>query len=413
MLRSFSLGLLIAVSAQAFCQSALKLKLPDSGDFVPFSSKGPATKLPDPAAKGVNGAAILSVTSGDDTANVLDRSAGNIASTPAAKVKGAWAPKPTDYKAASQVTIHVEANAAPADSAEVELSDGTKRAPIIIDSSAKGDAVFFNVKDGKDTVTIHYRDAKGETRQTIQEFDLTQSRQDISPKWTVALADVPQSAPTTAAPATPASAPAPAPAKPAQPANPIGSFFVYIGALALACAVGYGIMRYFKSNPGPISAKLEQLGVQIPKAGTDPLTSAAPYAPDPIAKPAPPQKIILDGAAPDPLPSAAPIYTPTPAPVAAPMVSSPSLVTDQGVVLPLSDGDTTVGRDVGLGLSLAAETTVSRKHATLTKNGNDVTLQDLGSTNGTFVNGARVQTPVVLRSGDAVQFGSTKFVYRA
>jgi pSer/pThr/pTyr-binding forkhead associated (FHA) protein len=95
------------------------------------------------------------------------------------------------------------------------------------------------------------------------------------------------------------------------------------------------------------------------------------------------------------------------------MVSSPSLVTDQGVVLPLSDGDTTVGRDVGLGLSLAAETTVSRKHATLTKNGNDVTLQDLGSTNGTFVNGARVQTPVVLRSGDAVQFGSTKFVYRA
>lgn len=191
MLRSLTLGLLIAISAQAFCQSTVKLKLPDSGDFVPFSSKGPAAKLPDAAVKGVNGASsTLTVTAGDDTANVLDRTAGNIASIPIAKAKGVWAPKPTDYKAAAQVTVHVEANAGPAVAAEVELNDGLKRVPIMIDSSAKGDAVFFNVKDGKETVTIHYRDAKGDTRQTIQEFDLAQSRQDLSPRWTVALADV-------------------------------------------------------------------------------------------------------------------------------------------------------------------------------------------------------------------------------
>ncbi len=36
-----------------------------------------------------------------------------------------------------------------------------------------------------------------------------------------------------------------------------------------------------------------------------------------------------------------------------------------------------------------------------------VTIQDLGSTNGTYVNGRRVTAPVRLRRGDAVQVGKT------
>jgi pSer/pThr/pTyr-binding forkhead associated (FHA) protein len=94
-------------------------------------------------------------------------------------------------------------------------------------------------------------------------------------------------------------------------------------------------------------------------------------------------------------------------------VSQPSLIADGGVVIPLFDGDTVVGRDPGLGLSLTGETTVSRKHATLHRLGNEVTLEDHGSTNGTFVNGARLQIPTTLRPGDAVQFGSAKFRFQA
>ncbi len=46
-------------------------------------------------------------------------------------------------------------------------------------------------------------------------------------------------------------------------------------------------------------------------------------------------------------------------------------------------------------------------HLRLSLQDGEVTLQDLGSTNGTYVNGRRVTTPVPLSRGDAVQVGKT------
>ncbi len=46
-------------------------------------------------------------------------------------------------------------------------------------------------------------------------------------------------------------------------------------------------------------------------------------------------------------------------------------------------------------------------HLRLTLADGEVTLQDLGSTNGTYVNGRRVTTAVPLSRGDAVQVGKT------
>ena len=66
-----------------------------------------------------------------------------------------------------------------------------------------------------------------------------------------------------------------------------------------------------------------------------------------------------------------------------------------------------------LGLSLTGETSISRKHASLIKSGSDVTVSDLGSTNGTFVNGAKLQAATLLRPGDTVQFGAVSFRYQA
>ena len=79
--------------------------------------------------------------------------------------------------------------------------------------------------------------------------------------------------------------------------------------------------------------------------------------------------------------------------------------------MPLPEGETVVGRDVGLGLSLVGETTVSRRHAQLVKSGDSVVVRDLGSTNGTYVNGAKIGSEATLRPGDAVQFGSVRFRY--
>ena len=54
------------------------------------------------------------------------------------------------------------------------------------------------------------------------------------------------------------------------------------------------------------------------------------------------------------------------------------------------------------------DTSISRKHAMLQRlEGGDIVLVDLGSANGTFVNGRRVSVPVTLRPGDRVTFGTT------
>lgn len=55
----------------------------------------------------------------------------------------------------------------------------------------------------------------------------------------------------------------------------------------------------------------------------------------------------------------------------------------------------------------AAELGVSRQHAMLTRQGSEVFLTDLGSTNNTFLNGERLNAnhPYVLHDGDSVQLG--------
>jgi len=54
---------------------------------------------------------------------------------------------------------------------------------------------------------------------------------------------------------------------------------------------------------------------------------------------------------------------------------------------------------------------VSRFHAQIDRTADGVVLRDMGSTNGTFVNGQRVTTPVILKAGDVIQIGAFKLVY--
>ncbi|MET9373708.1 FHA domain-containing protein [Streptomyces sp. NPDC003035] len=67
-----------------------------------------------------------------------------------------------------------------------------------------------------------------------------------------------------------------------------------------------------------------------------------------------------------------------------------------------------IGRDPANGLRLSHET-VSRLHAELSLQGGLWVLRDLGSTNGTSVNGRRVTGAVAVRAGDMVAFGQMSF----
>jgi FHA domain len=67
----------------------------------------------------------------------------------------------------------------------------------------------------------------------------------------------------------------------------------------------------------------------------------------------------------------------------------------------------TIGRATGCAVSVPDDTYVSQLHARVFQRDGLTYVEDLGSTNGTYVNGMRVTTAVPVRRGDRVQVGST------
>jgi FHA domain len=80
--------------------------------------------------------------------------------------------------------------------------------------------------------------------------------------------------------------------------------------------------------------------------------------------------------------------------------------TRAGEVFPL-DGELTVGRGGGCQVVLTEDTFVPQVHARVFSRDGRTYVEDLGSRNGTFVNGKRIDTPTRLRRGDRIQFGQT------
>jgi len=60
---------------------------------------------------------------------------------------------------------------------------------------------------------------------------------------------------------------------------------------------------------------------------------------------------------------------------------------------------------------IITDSSVSRRHATISLLGNRIQLTDLGATNGTYVNGNRISAPVDLNDGDEVRFGAVPFTF--
>ena len=71
------------------------------------------------------------------------------------------------------------------------------------------------------------------------------------------------------------------------------------------------------------------------------------------------------------------------------------------------DREVTVGRGGGCALVLNDDTYVSQLHARLFQQNGEGYVEDLGSTNGTYVNGKQIKGVTRLKRGDQVQFGQT------
>ncbi|CAN5637345.1 FHA domain-containing protein [soil metagenome] len=96
---------------------------------------------------------------------------------------------------------------------------------------------------------------------------------------------------------------------------------------------------------------------------------------------------------------------------------TPELVVEESDVLApetrfdLKDGETSVGRSSASDVVLKSDDYASGRHAQLTRHGGLLYVEDLGSTNGTFVNGSKTVGATPVRNGDNVRIGSTTFRY--
>jgi pSer/pThr/pTyr-binding forkhead associated (FHA) protein len=81
-----------------------------------------------------------------------------------------------------------------------------------------------------------------------------------------------------------------------------------------------------------------------------------------------------------------------------------------GVTFAIPVGFSTIGREADAHVYLA-DAEISRRHATLQRDGGRVILTDLGSTNGTSVSGRRLHGSQELRIGDVIRIGPIELVY--
>jgi DNA-binding winged helix-turn-helix (wHTH) protein len=78
----------------------------------------------------------------------------------------------------------------------------------------------------------------------------------------------------------------------------------------------------------------------------------------------------------------------------------------------LADGENVLGRAQGTSFRIESPT-VSRCHARIVLAAGSATIEDLGSKNGTQINGRRVSGPTALADGDVIGLGPARLVFRA
>ena len=87
------------------------------------------------------------------------------------------------------------------------------------------------------------------------------------------------------------------------------------------------------------------------------------------------------------------------------VVDSPALA--RGSDIPLDSVAVTIGRGGQNDVQLPADDFASARHARVEPRPDGLWVEDIGSTNGTFVNGARLQRPRRLKPGDILRVGQT------
>ena len=172
----------------------------------------------------------------------------------------------------------------------------------------------------------------------------------------------------------------------------------------------FGIAAEMEETPPPVAPDAPPPGVTLPEEFEAVPEAPAAAAAAPVAAAPPPASAapVVDPFS-DEDPLAADVPAPAPAAGAAPPApAAPAagwvLIWPAGEV-PIGDAALVIGRSKDCDVSLA-DGNVSRRHAELSRSGEGFTIRDLDSTNGTLLNGRRIQREPVAE-GDEITVGTS------
>jgi hypothetical protein len=333
-----------------------------------------------------------------DTLWVYDAKTGNLAQLKAADLKEKTELTSDRFSHVARVQVNLQAQGKPVASAVVQLTDADgKTHTRVLEPSAEGILIFERVPLGKVSITARYGDegkamqettlkAERETRVPIIELALSGSvaTLEVAPKGREGQGDA--ETPTT---------------------SRIGAIVMFVIALLLAVGVILFLVRLATQKPQQLGEAMSKLGVELPQPaqtgqGGATATAAAP------ATPPQPDLPPLESAGVDP--TAAPIGATATVIAAEPATR---IVATQGPhagqAFELTGELMTIGREASHAIALVNDMGVSRTHAQIVRQGDQTLIEDLGSTNGTYVNGIRISAPTPIKPGDTLQLGASLF----
>jgi hypothetical protein len=322
---------------------------------------------------------------------IFDVKSGNLATLESAALGPVWKVTSSDFKLIGVVNIKIESKGKPVAAANVKATTGKRVIEQVLDPSQKGQIRLLGVEPGPLNVSVTYRSEGRQMDPLEQTFKVSLKRSSVEPTFTVAISEPVEVVGVEQATGKPSSV---AEKSNIKPGNSLFNILATLLFFAGAAALGYYLLQFAKKNPDQLKERLEKMGVQVPDPQSAPDDTSAPV---PVPVPQAPQKIVLDQS--------------DVSVAATPGIFDPRLTSDFGLVFRLNEGSSGIGRDASASLSLAEESSVSRSHAEINRQGDNVVIRDLGSTNGTFVNGVKVTGDVTLKGGDTVQFGAVRFRY--
>ena len=324
-------------------------------------------------------------------------------------MKGGKAAKPIEVKEDAftyvrQVRLKAVAqDGSPLESALVEITDGEGAAMrAVVTPADQGVASFENVASGEMSVKVR---AKGVTKTVDSDIELPAKRDTPWFEKDIKVQGDVDTLP--AARAKGAAREGEAPAEPEKRGGGVSAALQMLAGLIFVIVVIAIVYAVLKSKGVTTEQALRKMGVQLPGEGEAPAEPAT-QAVGPSMCPFCGQRRDANG-------NCACTITPGAVPGAAPTQAAPGVPrlvglqgTYMGQVFEIASGSKTIGREAACDVALAADSTASRHHATITISAGDYSIRDEGSSNGTFVNGARI-TEQKLTPGDEVQIGGTRF----